>query len=154
MNLQEIQFYWARSLRSLKSAQALIELDCMEDSISRSYYAVLYSAKAALLVHDVSASSHTAARRLFGLHLIKTQKIEREWSDIFLNIYDARGIADYDSAYMAAQEDASEILESAARFVHRMRRYLESCGIVLPIPFPYNQYFSGEHNTQSKEEPK
>jgi len=142
MKPREIQFCWKRAIQSLKSAQVLHKMECYEDSISRSYYATLYAAKAALLVFDRSASSHTAVRRLFGLHLIKTGEIEREWSDILFHEYDTRGMADYDIAYIADEEDAQDMLQAAARFVRRIGRYLEMQGIDLPIPFPHNRYFS------------
>ena len=32
----------------------------------------LHGAKAALFVHDVATTSHTAVRRMFGRHLIRT----------------------------------------------------------------------------------
>lgn len=51
-----------------------------DDAVSRAYYVVLHAAKAALLVHDIAAESHTSVRRLFGKHLILTGAIEPEWS--------------------------------------------------------------------------
>ena len=41
-----------RAEKALWAARLLCEAGLLEDAISRSYYAVLHAAKAALLVHD------------------------------------------------------------------------------------------------------
>jgi uncharacterized protein (UPF0332 family) len=73
---------FSRALKSLQAAKILIAEDLIEDAISRSYYAVMHAARAALLFHDVIAESHTALRRLFGLELIKPERLEKEWAAI------------------------------------------------------------------------
>ena len=47
---------------------------------TRACYAILHAAKAALFVHDVAVASHASVRRMFGLHLVRTGEIEREWA--------------------------------------------------------------------------
>jgi uncharacterized protein (UPF0332 family) len=70
--------------------------DCYADAILRAYYATLHAAKAALYLHDVAAESHAAVKRLFELHLIRTQELEREWSAHLGKSQDDRLVADYD----------------------------------------------------------
>ena len=47
-----------RALRYLKSAGILMEDGDFESSVSRTYYAMFYSAQAALLTKQLSFSSH------------------------------------------------------------------------------------------------
>ena len=70
MNLEEIKKEISRSEKSLRSAGILLKNNYFEDAISRCYYGVLHAAEAALLVENISISSHKAVRRLFGQHLI------------------------------------------------------------------------------------
>ena len=67
--------------RGLYEPQILHANDLFEDTVSRSYYAVMHAAKAALLVHDVIAESHAAVRRLFGSVLVRPDLIE-EWASV------------------------------------------------------------------------
>ena len=54
---------WRRALRSLAAAGLLAREGFAEDAVSRTYYAILHAAKAALLVHDVTVETmpHSAA---------------------------------------------------------------------------------------------
>ena len=77
MRLFEIRAEWNRALKSLGAAETLYDQKYYEDSISRAYYAVLHAAKAALLVNEVLAKSHSAVRNLFSQKLATTGKIVR-----------------------------------------------------------------------------
>lgn len=55
---------WHRSRDSLRAAEILTREQCHADALSRTYYAILHAAKAALHVHDIAADSHTAVRRM------------------------------------------------------------------------------------------
>ena len=44
---------WCRSVKSLGASEALLRSGYREDSVSRSYYAILHAAKSALFVHDI-----------------------------------------------------------------------------------------------------
>lgn len=84
-----------RAKKALQAAEMLFEEELYEDCVSRSYYAVLHAAKSALSIIGIMPESHDAVRRLFGLHLIKTGKIEKEFSKILKTEYKDREIADY-----------------------------------------------------------
>jgi hypothetical protein len=85
-----------------------LENQLYEDCVSRSYYAVLHAAKAALIKIGVEAESHRAVRRMFGLHLVKTEQIEKHFSQILT----------------AQQERAAKRVHDAERFVRRIEKYL------------------------------
>lgn len=73
----------ARAKKALLAAKALLEKDLYEDCVSRAYYAVLHASKAALALERVEAETHKAVQRMFGLHLVKTGKIEKEFAKMF-----------------------------------------------------------------------
>ena len=71
---------WRRAVKPLGAAEVLMHSGYPEDAVSRCYYAVLHAAKSALFVHDVATASHAAVRRMFGLHLVRSGEIERQWA--------------------------------------------------------------------------
>ena len=95
MNRKMVIAEWRRAVKALGAAGVLMHAEYSEDSISRSYYAVLHAVKSALFVHDVAISSHAAARSMFGLHLVRSGEIEREWAGVLAEGMDDRLRADY-----------------------------------------------------------
>ena len=43
----------------------------MPDAVSRTYYAVMHAAKAALALHNVRPRSHSAVANRFGLNIVR-----------------------------------------------------------------------------------
>lgn len=70
MNPDNVLAEFERAKRALQAARNLHEDGLHEDAVSRSYYAVMHAAKAALLFHDAIAESHAAVGRLFGSVLV------------------------------------------------------------------------------------
>lgn len=115
---------WRRACQALGAAEALTRDGYFADAVSRAYYAVLHAAKAALYVHDVDAESHAAVRRLFGLHLIVTGEIERDWSAHLSEGVDDRLAADYDVETSFSEQDARSECRRSHDFLARIREYL------------------------------
>jgi hypothetical protein len=131
MRRQQLQAEWRRAQKSLQAAEILQQNGLAEDAISRAYYALMHAAKAALLVHDVIAESHTAVRRLFGQVLVMAAGVEREWAQILARGHDQRGAADYDVDFEVDEEVANRLVQDAQRFIDRMAVYMMSQGIEL-----------------------
>jgi len=94
----------------LISARILVEHGLYEDSISRSYYAVLH---AALLVYNIKTHSHPAVIRNFGKYLITSGEIEKEWAFILSRENSFRSNADYAEQFEADHELARQLLQDA-----------------------------------------
>ena len=129
MNRELLLAEWRRSVRALAAARLLAREGYAEDAVSRTYYAILHAAKAALLAHDVTVDSHAALRRQFGQYLVRGGKIEREWSAQLRGGLKERLAADYDAVHVVAVEDARQEVERAEAFVARIRRYLLDNGL-------------------------
>jgi uncharacterized protein (UPF0332 family) len=119
---------WHRAREAMRAAELLTKEGCSADAISRTYYAILHAAKAALYVHDVSADTHRAVRQMFGLHLIRPGRIEKEWSIHLGKGLDERLAADYDAETSFSVREARAASRLARQFVSRIRRYLLSNG--------------------------
>jgi len=104
----------------------LLENQLYEDCVSRSYYAVLHAAKAALATIGIEPESHHAVRRMFGLHLVKTGKIERDFARILTAEQEDREISDYDIHIEIEQDTAKKRVADAEVFLKRIEEYLQA----------------------------
>ena len=127
---QKAQKELIRANKALLAAKALWENHLFEDCVSRAYYAVLHAAKAALAMADVEPESHHAVRRMFGLHLVKTGKIEKEFARILTAQQEDRELGDYDIYIEIEKDRASKRVHDAEKFLQRIEKYLQN----LPNP--------------------
>ena len=130
-NESEILSEINRAMKSLKAAELLLTQQFMEDSISRSYYAVLHAAKALLLSKNVEVNSHDAVKKLFGLHFIKTGELEKEYGMILREEQDDRILADYDVNFIPEDDRVFRRLEDAKEFVNKIVKVLQSAGYII-----------------------
>jgi hypothetical protein len=129
MNRNMVLAEWLRAYASLQAAENLTRDGLYADAISRAYYAVLHAAKAGLHVHDVAAESHAAVRRMFGLHLVKSVKIEPNWAAYLTAGLDDRLAADYDVETEFSKKEARSECVRAGEFLKRIKQYLLRNGL-------------------------
>ena len=129
MNPENVLAEFERAKKALRAAQVLHAGGLLEDAASRSYYAVMHAAKAALLVHDAIAESHAAVRRLFGAVLVRPGLVEEEWASVLAKEQDRRIAADYDVGVAWESEAVSRLIEEAGAFVQRIQNYLVDAGV-------------------------
>ena len=115
-----------RAKKALMAAKTLLESQLYEDCVSRAYYAVLHAAKAVLLTVDITPTSHSAVRKMFGLHLIKTGKIEKDFARILTAEQEDREIGDYDIYIEIEQDRAAKRVNDAEKFIKRIENYLKA----------------------------
>lgn len=123
---QRAQKEMARAHKALLAAKTLLENQLYEDCVSRAYYAVLHAAKAALTTVNIEPQSHYAVRRLFGLHLVKNGKIEKDFAKILTAEQEDREIGDYDICIEIEQDRAAKRVSDAEKFVKRIEKYLQT----------------------------
>lgn len=111
-----ILFLIQRGNDSLKSAEALVELDLILDGLSRAYYAALHHARALLLSIDIIPKSHKGALTLFSLHFIKTGIISKEIGVIFSILQKIREDSDYEIGTFYERSEAERLLEDTRLF--------------------------------------
>ena len=115
-----------RARKALLAAKTLVENQLYEDCVSRAYYAVLHAAKAALATKDIEPESHNAVKRMFGLHLIKTGEIEKDFAKILTAEQEDRAIGDYNIYIEIEQDRALKRVRDAEKFVERIEKYLQT----------------------------
>jgi uncharacterized protein (UPF0332 family) len=115
-----------RAKKALLAAKTLLENQLYEDCVSRAYYAVLHAAKAALATKDIEPESHNAVKRMFGLNLIKTGEIEKDFAKILTAEQEDRAIGDYNIYIEIEQDRALKRVRDAEKFVERIEKYLQT----------------------------
>ena len=115
-----------RAKKALLAAKTLLENQLYEDCVSRAYYAVLHAAKASLATKDIEPESHNAVKRMFGLHLIKTGEIEKDFAKILTAEQEDRAIGDYNIYIEIEPDRALKRVRDAEKFVERIEKYLQT----------------------------
>lgn len=114
-----------RAKKALLAAKTLLEKSLFEDCVSRAYYAVLHAAKAALALSKIEVDTHNGVRRMFGLHLVKNGKIEKEFAKILTAEHEDREIGDYEIDIEIEEERAKQRVNEAEKFVQRIEQYVQ-----------------------------
>lgn len=125
----EIEAEIDRAGQSLRAAELLCENGLYSDSLSRSYYAILHAARAALLSQAVRVNSHEAVKRLFGMHLVKPGLLSAELGDSIRREQDDRFLVDYDVTFEPGPEQTEERVREARNFLRSIEDFLQSEGV-------------------------
>jgi len=123
--MKEINSLIARAKRYLKSAEILLEEGDYESSVSRTYYAMFYSAQAMLLTKNLSFSSHKGVISAFGEHFVKTDIFPREMGRELNKAFEKRQIGDFEYTFVISKNEAEEILKNGKKFVEKIAQHLK-----------------------------
>ena len=113
-----------RARKYIQSAGMLLESGDYESSVSRAYYAMFFSAEAALLCKDLSSSSHGGVLSTFGEHFVKPGIFPKAMGRALNRAYGKRQLDDYEHRFVISRKDAQEVLKDAISFVDEVARYL------------------------------
>lgn len=117
-----------KSEHSLKAAKKLIEEKLTDDAVSRAYYAVFHSARAALKTKGIETKTHQGLITQFALHLVKSGLLETEYGDILRQQKEDRETGDYEPFVSFSLEEAEKRVKDAEQFVRRIQKFLKDSG--------------------------
>ena len=125
--MPEPEGWLARADSALREAAALAEGRFFPASITRSYYAMFYAARALLAAKGVSPRSHGGTLQKFTELFVRTGILPTEMSSALGAAMELREQADYhvDPSALGSVR-AGEVLEAARRFVERAAAFLRS----------------------------
>ena len=123
--MKEINALIERAKRYLKSAEILLEAGDYESSVSRTYYAMFYSAQAMLLTKNLSFSSHKGVISTFGEHFVKTGIFPKEMGRELNKAFEKRQIGDYEYTFVISKMEAEEILGNGKKFIEKIAQHLK-----------------------------
>jgi len=123
--MKEINSLIERAKKYLKSAEMLLEEGDYESSVSRTYYAMFYSAQAMLLTKNLSFSSHKGVISAFGEHFVKTDIFPKEMGRELNRTFEKRQMGDYEYTFVISKEEAEEIIANGSKFIEKIVQYLK-----------------------------
>ena len=123
--MKEVESLIKRAKRYVKSAEVLLKDGDYESSVSRTYYAMLYSAQAALLTKSLSFSSHRGVISAFGKNFIKTNILSMEMGRELNRAFEKRQLGDYGHTFVISSDEAEEILKNGKKFIEKIVQYLK-----------------------------
>ena len=124
--MSQIQALIEKARRYLRSAELLIQDGDYDSAVSRSYYAMFYSAQAALLKKKMTFTSHKAVISAFGQHFVKTGIFDKQMGRDLNIIFGDRQLGDFESNFSILEDDARRTFESARGFVDQVAEWLQS----------------------------
>ena len=107
----------AAAKERLEAARVLLNVNLYPDSISRSYYAVLCAADAALATKGFVPKSHEGTNNLFGYHFFRKGLVDAKFKGLIGRAAKARLKADYYKDVTFSREDAEYWFGRAQEFV-------------------------------------
>lgn len=119
-----------RAGEELQTAREMIGNGHYRASVSRAYYAMFYMASAALFSQSVQRSKHSGVESAFAEHLVKSGKIEAEYSRSYQRVRRLREEADYAERVAIDEAAARQALDEAAHFVVRVEQFLIGIGVL------------------------
>ena len=115
-----------RADESLRAAAVLVDAGLLLDAESRLYYAVYHAAVALLLTENLQPRSHAGVSSLFGLHFVKTGRMDAEDGRLFARMQKYRVEADYGRDFVLTPVALEEDLSSCRAFIDRVRAVISS----------------------------
>ena len=104
-------------------------MDDYKSSANRSYYAVFNAMRACLAMLKIDHKKHSAVMSDFRLHYLKTNKLNKELSDIITDLFKIRNQSDYDDFYVISKDDVLKQLLNAKLFVQEVDTFLQKIWI-------------------------
>ncbi len=124
--MNQIDALIEKAHRYLKSAKLLIDDGDYDSAVSRSYYAMFYSAEAALLKKQMTFTSHKAVISAFGQYFVKTGIFGKQMGKNLNIIFGERQLGDYESNFSISEDQALNTFNNAQRFVEQIEEWLKS----------------------------
>jgi uncharacterized protein (UPF0332 family) len=96
--------------------------------VNRAYYAMFYAVLALLVYEAYSSSKHSGVLSYFNRHFIKGEIFDKSLGLALNKAFELRQRVDYREQVELIQEQASQILDQADRFVEAVKEHLAGRG--------------------------
>ena len=110
---------WSKAEDAAASARLLFDSGYYDGTVNRAYYAMFNAGRSVLAVIDpdlARSKKHSTIIGRFGLHFVKSGKIEMQYARNFSVALDMRLMADYSASSILAPE-ADRIIAMMASFL-------------------------------------
>lgn len=121
----EIKAELAGAHEALRDAEQNLSRGQLRNAISRAYYATFHSARAVLWGLAQAPKTHRGLQQLFGLHVIQSGLVTKDYSEILGDTFEQRELADYHHVTDSLKRDeVATLVDEARMFVQRMEEVI------------------------------
>ena len=106
-----------RAYMALEQAKANLQLNYLEITANRLYYAAYYAASALLIAHEIRVKSHEGCIHQFNLHFVKTGLVPQEMGKLFSTLFDMRLTGDYSDRFDLTEDDVVPNIQPIEKFI-------------------------------------
>jgi uncharacterized protein (UPF0332 family) len=114
-----------RALETIIEVETHIENEYWNTAVNRMYYACFYAVGALLIKHDVSPSTHSGVRQLFGQLFVKTGKINRTLAKHYTDLFEKRNKGDYNDFFDYDGDTVKNLLPPTKEFIDSIKKLVE-----------------------------
>ena len=114
-----------RAYTALEQAKLNLTLNCLEVTANRLYYAAYYVVSALLIANKIPAHSHEGNVTQFGLHFVKTGKVDREEGKLLSHLLTMRLKDDYSDRFGLTGADVLPYIEPTEAFIKKIAELAE-----------------------------
>ena len=123
-NRRDIVYYRIeRAYTALAQAKLNLEMNCLEVTANRLYYAAYYAVSALLIANKIPAHSHEGNVTQFGLHFVKTGKVDREDGKILSHLLTMRLKGDYSDRFGLTDTDVLPYIKPTESFINKISNW-------------------------------
>lgn len=114
-----------RAYTDLEQAKLNLKFNCLEVTANRLYYAAYYVVSALLIANRIPAHSHDGNVTQFGLHFVKTGKVDREDGKLLSHLLTMRLKGDYSDRFGLTEADVLPYIDPTEAFIKKMAALAE-----------------------------
>ena len=115
-----VRYRLDRAKETYREVEVLMANGFYNGAINRLYYACYYAVIALLVDNEIDAQTHAGVRQMFGLHFVKTGRIDPELGKFYSSIFNSRQTGDYDDLVSFDKEKILLMLDPANRMIEEI----------------------------------
>ncbi len=120
--MERIDPLFNKAQKYLRSSALLLEMEDFDSSVSRAYFAMFYSAQAALIHNGGGLPTRQSIRGAFRDRYIETGVLPQHAGRVLQEAADLQEMADYAHDFAIDRFTAERILQEAEAFVNSLER--------------------------------
>ena len=120
-----VEIRLANAEQMLADASKMLASGSLRSASNRCYYAVFYAASALAMRDNQTFRKHSGVISYFHTAYVKTGRLPKELGGVFQRAFDNRCEADYDDLIELRQDELSELIKQAGRFVSKIKSLIQ-----------------------------
>ena len=126
-NRQNVVLYRIeRAFTALEQAKKNVEINCLEVTANRLYYAAYYAVSALLIAYEIPARTHEGNIQQFGFHFVKEGVVSRDMGKFYSQLFEMRLKGDYSDRFGLVADDVIPKIHPTELFITQISKMAKS----------------------------